>query len=115
MKKIKIFLVLLCGTIIVSCESNTIQDVSGIVVSNPTYVTNIKPVIDANCIVCHYANGQYPNLGIYNNVKDAAQNGDLLCRIDQSQACGSVMPPTGALPQATINMFKLWASQGYAQ
>ena len=113
MKKLKIFLVLLCGTLIASCESNTIQEVSGIV-TNPTYAKNIGPVITAQCIRCHSAGAQYPSLVTFADVKDAAQNGSLICRIDQSQSCGGIMPQAGAMPQATINMIKLWQTQGYA-
>jgi uncharacterized membrane protein len=112
MKKLKIFLVLLCGTLIASCESNTIQEVSGIV-TNPTYAKNISPVIQAQCVGCHSAAGQYPSLETFAEVKDAAETGSLICRIDQSQSCGRVMPQSGAMPQATIDMIKLWQTQGY--
>lgn len=111
MKKLKIFLVLLCGTLIASCESNTTQEVSGIV-PNPTYAKNIGPVINTLCVGCHSANGEYPSLETFAEVKEAAEIGNLICRIDQSQACGRVMPPQG-MPQATIDMIKLWATNNY--
>lgn len=111
MKKINFFLVLLCGTLIGSCESNTTQDVSK-PVSDPTYAKNIAPVIQAQCVGCHSANGQYPSLETFAEVKEAAEIGSLICRIDQTQACGRVMPPQG-MPQATIDMIKLWATNNY--
>jgi hypothetical protein len=110
MKKIKIFLVLLCGTLIVSCESNTIQDVS-VIVTSPTYTTNIEPVTSSNCVGCHSGGNQNPDLETYNQVVDATKNGKLLCKINGS--CGSIMPPSGKMPQATIDMIKLWASNNY--
>ena len=103
---------ILTSVISVSCESSTYGDIS--VVANPTYNANIGPIVKASCSGCHSANGQYPNLETYAEVKDAAQNGNLICRIDQSQACGRVMPQSGAMPQTTINMFILWQNQGYA-
>lgn len=111
MKKRIVFLIISIGLFFASCESNAYGDIS--VVTNPTYNANIGPIIAATCAGCHSGNSQYPNLENYNQVKEAAENGNLLCRIDQSESCGSVMPQSGAMPQSTINMFKLWASQGY--
>jgi predicted CXXCH cytochrome family protein len=117
MKKLKIFLMLLCGTLIVSCESNTIQDVSGIVL-NPTYNANIKQVIDAQCASCHNPNGSQNNsvLDNYADLNLACQtdingNGTVLCKIEGS--CGSIMPQSGKMPQATIDMINRWVTNNY--
>ncbi len=99
------------GAMSVSCESNTYGDIS--VVANPTYNANIGPIVKASCSSCHSGGSQNPNLSNYAEVKAATQNGNLMCRIDMSQACGGVMPPSGAMPQTTIDMFKLWQNQGY--
>lgn len=109
MKKI-VFLVLIGVIFAVSCESKTYEDISA-PVSNPTYESNVKQVMSANCLSCHGA-GQSPKLGTYEEVKAAAQSGDLLCRINAN--CG-VMPPTGKMPQVTVDMINLWAQQGYAK
>jgi hypothetical protein len=111
MKKINIVLMILASVFIVSCESNTYNEIS-VTTANPTYTSNIKPVIQSNCISCHAGNSQFPNLETYSEVKLATQNGILICRIDQSQACGSIMPPSGPMPQTTIDMFLLWQQQG---
>lgn len=122
MKKIKILsigipaLVAVCfasATIVSSCDSTTYQDISA-VVTDPTYSKNVEPIIAAKCIGCHSTSGNddQPYLENYDEVKDATQNGTLLCRIDGS--CGSVMPPTGGkLPQATIDMIQLWATNQF--
>lgn len=110
MKKIQIFLILISSAFIVSCESNTYTDIA--TVANPTYSANIGPIVKSSCTGCHSGNAQYPNLETYAEVKDATQNGDLICRIDQSQACGRVMPQSGSMPRSTIDMFLLWQSQG---
>jgi len=111
MKKIKIITILIASILIVSCESNTYNEIS-VTVSNPTYTTNIEPVIKANCIGCHAAGGTFPTLTTYAEVKASTSTGKLICRIDQS--CGSVMPPSGAMTTPTIDMIKLWKQQGYA-
>lgn len=110
MKKIKIVAMIVSTVFMVSCTSNTYQDISA-PVTNPTYTKNIEPVIKANCTGCH-AGSQSPNLTSYTYVKDATQNGDLICRIDQTQACGRVMPQSGAMSRSTIDMIILWQQQG---
>lgn len=112
MKKIKLFLMLIGAAFIVSCTSTTYQEIS-IPATNPTYATNVEPVIKANCVGCH-GGSQSPSLKTYEEVKNATQNGSLICRIDQTQACGSVMPPSGALSKETISMILLWQKQGYS-
>lgn len=112
MKNLKIVLLAISGLFLVSCESTTTQDISA-VVTNPTYNANVAGVMNAKCTGCHGGGNQYPNLETYAEVKDAAQNGTLLCRLDAS--CGSIMPQEGSLPQATITMITLWKTQGYLE
>ena len=113
MKKINIVLLAISGLFLVSCESATIQDISA-VVTDPTYTEHIAPVMSAKCTSCHgQSRNQYPNLETYAEVKDAAQNGTLLCRLDAS--CGSIMPQEGTLPQATITMINTWAANNFPE
>ncbi len=114
MKKLTVLLIVLISTLIyVSCDSNTVQDISA-VVTNPTYVDNIEPVISTKCTICHFSGGESPSLENYAEVKDAIENGTVLCRINGTE-CGEIMPTSGKMPQATITMIELWASQGYIQ
>jgi hypothetical protein len=114
MKKVKIILtILFSGILLVSCDSTTTQDLSP-VVTNPTYTANIAPIMDANCVSCHSGGSQFPDLDTYAAVKSAADgtNSDaLICRIQGT--CGAIMPPSGALPTATVNMIKTWATNNY--
>jgi hypothetical protein len=113
MKKLIVFLIVLISTsIYISCDSNTTQEISA-VVTNPTYVTNIEPVISTKCAGCHSGGNQSPNLETYLEVKEEVENGTVLCRINGS--CGDIMPTSGKMPQATITMIELWKTQGYAQ
>jgi hypothetical protein len=118
MKNLKLYLVTLISTLFVSCESNTYQEISKIpekdvVITNPTYENNIKSIISNNCVGCHSLGtvNQSPYLRNYNEVKDAVANGDVLCRIQG--LCGDVMPQSGKMPQANIDLIKLWSTKGY--
>ena len=112
MKNLKIVLFAISGLFLVSCESATVQDISA-VITDPTYTTHIAPVMSAKCTSCHAGGNEFPNLETYAQVKNATQNGDLLCRLDAS--CGNIMPQEGALPQATITMIRLCKTQGYLE
>jgi hypothetical protein len=114
MKKINIVLMIMASAFIISCESNTYNEVS-VISANPTYTANVAPVVKANCTSCHSGGSRFPNLETYQEVKDATQNGDLICRIDDPSVCfGSIMPTSGRMQQTSIDMFKLWRDQGYA-
>ena len=115
MKKIKIILVLsvvLAGYLIISCDTTTIQEIQP-VVTNPTYNENIKPLMTAKCTSCHSANRENPALTNYSQVKDAIENGSVLCKIQND--CGDVMPPSGKMPQVFIDMVNNWKTQGYVE
>lgn len=112
MKAIKIIILTLICYVVFSCESSTYDEISGEVV-NPTYTANVKTIIDNNCLSCHSAAaGQSPTMETYTQVRDAAENGNMICRIDD-QSCGSVMPQSGRMPQTNINTIKKWAANGY--
>lgn len=113
MKALKILILIAIGSYIgFSCESATYEEISG-EATNPTYTTNVKPIVDNNCLSCHSAAaGQFPTMETYTQVRDAAENGDMICRIDD-QSCGAVMPQSGRMPQTRINTIKKWAADGY--
>jgi uncharacterized membrane protein len=102
------------GSLIVSCESNTYEEIS-VVVDNPTYDANVKKIIQDNCLSCHSVStdNELPNLESYAAVKDAAQNGLLLSEI--AAPSGQGMPEDGRMPQSQINIITTWAIQGYIQ
>jgi len=119
MKKIIIALMTIgFATTFISCESNTYAEVA--TVTNPTYTDNIEPVFRTQCISCHKNDEQFPNLTTYEEVKASVEinpgEGGVLCYIDDPSQCFSsdIMPPTGRMPQTTIDMIKLWKTQGFA-
>ena len=119
MKVIKIVSLAILISFLISCSSSTYEEISGKTPAIPTYVADIKPLIDTNCKSCHGAStsqAQYPPLDTYADVKlatDATLGGSVICRI--SAACGEVMPPSGQLPQTKIDLVKKWAATGYTE
>jgi len=105
--------------IILSCASDSQSDlVEAINIDKVTYIDNVKTIIDSNCIVCHNSGpnpiGPFP-LETYSQVKDKAQNGQLLVRIQLPAGDPSVMPKTGKMPQQLIDVIVAWADQGYLE
>lgn len=114
MKKSILVLLIICAVFMTSCTTRTYEEISEAEASaSPTYTVNVAPVIQVNCLSCHSEGGRFPTLETYEQVKDATQNGDLICRIDQTQSCGNVMPRSGAMPRPTIDMIILWQKEGY--
>lgn len=119
MKKIIVFSILINGIIFGSCNSKSIKELQAdeIVITNPTYTKDIEPIFKSQCTSCHGVSGtqQYPNLETYDEVKDAIENGVVICRIDNPDECstGKVMPQSGKMPQKTIDLIKLWKTQGF--
>ncbi len=118
MKNLKIYLATILGIVFISCDSNTYEEISkvsenNVTITNPTYEKNVKSIISSNCIGCHSPGvvNQSPYLRNYNEIKDAVANGDVLCRIQG--LCGDVMPQSGKMPQANIDLIILWSTQGY--
>ena len=113
MKSLKIISILLIASYVwFSCETATYDEISG-EVANPTYTANVKPIIASNCLTCHSAaGGQYPTMETFVQAREAAEKGNMICRIDD-QSCGSVMPQSGRMPQTNINTIKKWAANGY--
>lgn len=114
----KIFLTAILAVIVTiafvfnSCESKTYDDISDI--KNPTYSKNVGPLIASTCTSCHSNDSQNPNLENYADVKDAIENGNLICRIDNPSDCdGNIMPQQGRMPQSSIDMVKIWRDQGF--
>ncbi|MFK5889766.1 MAG: hypothetical protein QM486_03415 [Flavobacteriaceae bacterium] len=105
--------------LILGCASDGQSDlVEAINIDKVTYLDNVKIIIDNNCIVCHNSGpnpiGPFP-LEIYNEVKDKAQNGALLTRIQLPAGNPSVMPKTGKMPQQLIDVIVDWAEGGFLE
>ena len=115
-KYIKLLVLLYATAVQIACESRTIQEIQPAITATTvvSYNNQIKPIIDAKCLGCHNGQSANPNLESYISTKDATQNGDVICRID-NQSCGAVMPQTGRMIQQNIDLIKLWKTQGFLE
>ncbi len=113
MKTIKIISILLIAYYLgFSCQTATYDEIS-VEVAKPTYTVNVRPIINNNCFPCHSAaGGQYPVMETFVQAREAAEIGDMICRIDD-QSCGLVMPQKGRMPQTNINTIKKWVANEY--
>lgn len=108
-----VFIVSVLSAFIVSCESNTYDEISK-KTENPTYEANVEHIIHHNCLSCHYGTNQYPNLETYEGVRNACLVNNLVCRIE-GENCGIRMPQGGKLPQSDIDLIKLWVANGFEE
>lgn len=79
-----------------------------------TYSNTIKSLVNKKCIGCHkgYEAAGSLNLETYNGVKNAAQNGTLLQRINDNY---KPMPKAGLMSEKNRGLFKKWADGGYQE
>ncbi|CAL2104543.1 conserved exported protein of unknown function [Tenacibaculum sp. 190130A14a] len=77
-----------------------------------TYKQDIQPIIFNNCLTCHSsvnpANGLI--LETYQQVKNSAQNGNLIARINDA---ANPMPQNGLLTADRRALFDKWKTDGY--
>jgi hypothetical protein len=117
MKKIIITATLLIGLFFGSCESKTYEEVA--TVTAPTYTKNIKPLFESKCNTCHSPTAptnREPYLTTLEEVNNALLDYPLVCLIDDPTQCdysaSDIMPQQGRMPQVTIDMVKLWITNG---
>jgi len=112
------FLIVLSSTI--SCTSVSEEDLLEpiIILDLTTYEVDVKPIISANCVTCHNSSpnafGPFP-LETYEEVRDKAENGPLLFRIQLPDGDPSIMPATGKMPQNLIDVIVAWAEDGFVE
>ena len=120
MKPKNLFPLLLSASFLLSCSNDNpdtlMEDVPNDNVVK--YQQNVKSIIDNNCISCHAAtprNGAPMALVTYDQVKNAVQNRGLLNRISLNNGNSLLMPQSGRLPQATIDIVVKWQQDGLLQ
>jgi hypothetical protein len=91
-----------------------------------SFATEVQPIFEAGCVGCHGAGG---NAGLdlragfshANLVSVAAMGGGTLVEAGDSAASvlyqrltgvGGIMPPTGALPAAEVEIVATWIDEG---
>ncbi|MBC9796990.1 hypothetical protein [Sinomicrobium weinanense] len=105
----------------ISCSSSNDDDLNPDPDPDPdpgeevTYVDDVQPIIQSNCLSCHSdppQNNAPMHLTTYNAVKQAVENRGLLTRINSTS---SPMPPTGRMSQANRNIIEEWVDQGFIE
>lgn len=91
-----------------SCENN-VEEEAGIDIDTScdpsiSFASNVKPIIDNNCISCH-GGSQAPDLRTYNGISNNAD------RI-KTQVTTRQMPLGGSLSNDEIEAIKCWIENG---
>lgn len=113
----KFLLIITVCAIILSCTNVSEDDLIDVtpLPNTVTYVDDVKSIIDNNCISCHNnppTNGAPMSLLLFENVKDAVQNRNLIGRIT-GEGPGNLMPFGGPkLPQNIIDIIIQWKADG---
>lgn len=117
--KIKTILLTFIMLSFLSCSENSTDDLIENNNSAITYNSQVKNIIQSNCLVCHTSppiNGAPTQLTTYNDVKNAILTGGLLDRISRPQGAYGMMPSGGTrLPQSTINILIAWQNEGFVE
>lgn len=108
----KISLLLFTLILLVSCSSDS-EDDMGPNQGPVTYDGNVKAIIDNNCLACHIdppVNGAPFALTNYTQVSSRAAL--ILTAISKQAGTAGAMPPSGRLPQSTIDLIDQWIQDG---
>lgn len=83
-------------------------------VTTTNYNTNVKSIIDANCIGCHQSgrSAGFRPLTTFTEVKAAVENAGLLNRIQLQNGQQGLMPQGGRMSQANIDLILKWNTDG---
>ncbi|MFD0861563.1 hypothetical protein ACFQ1M_05050 [Sungkyunkwania multivorans] len=121
MKRILTNIFPLVMLLIVGCTNDSESDLISIEneeIVNPetpvTYAADIQAIISNRCLGCHSdppAGAPFP-LATYDQVSARALNGQILGAISRSAGDPRIMPPSGRLPQSTIDLIEKWIQDG---
>lgn len=110
----KLIVILLSTIYLISCESRTYEEISDQTPLNATikYATDVKPIMDANCIICHApgGSGSFQILTNYNEVKMSID--EIINRIEKPIGDPLKMPQGSSLPPPQIEIIKKWKADG---
>lgn len=82
---------------------------------NYTYSADIKVVLDQQCTACHGTTNPSAGLNLTTYALVTANIDKIISRIDLQTGQTGIMPPSGRMADASIQMFKDWKSQGMPQ
>ncbi len=105
---------------LISCTSHSEDDLTNpVVLGNTKYATDVKPIIDSQCITCHGdtpSNGAPMSLTTSAAVKEAIENRNLIGKISRPDGAIGLMPFGGPrLPQTSIDIIVDWEASGFLE
>lgn len=114
-KNMKKLLYISIITLIVSCTTAEIPLAGQIPIDREiTYQKDIQPIIFNNCLTCH--SSVNPRNGLiletYSQVKNSAQNGTLIARMND---VANPMPQNGLLTADKRALVDKWKTDGYLE
>lgn len=97
-----------------ACFYDNEQDLYGTATCDTTavsYATDIRPIIDGNCISCHAPGGQQEltPLVTYDDLKRYTDSQNL---IERTSGTTSLMPPSGKMSNCNIALIAAWVNAG---
>ncbi|MDC1162329.1 hypothetical protein OAT18_02685 [Tenacibaculum sp.] len=101
-------------TLIVNCTTAEIP-LAGVPVDKTiTYTQDIQPIIFNNCLTCHSSVNPRNGLVLetHNQVKNSAQNGTLIARMND---VANPMPQSGLLTANKRALIDKWKADGYLE
>lgn len=116
MKKYHLITLASIGLLIASCTTAEIplEEEPDPITETITYVGDVKAIIDNNCVTCHGT--VTPDAGLslvtYQQVRNAAENGNLIPRMNNAT---SPMPPSGILSATTRAIIDKWRDDGFLE
>ena len=116
MKKQLLSLIILAGLSMASCTTTEIplDEVTDPIDEIVTYNGDVKAIIDNNCIGCHGTSSPQAGLSLvtYQQVRNAAENGNLITRMNNAT---NPMPPSGILSANIRAVIDAWANDGFLE
>jgi len=97
-----------------SGAENTMNCVTNCDTTNVSYVNDVLPIINSNCVGCHSGT---PPLGdidytTYQNIRSGALQGKLLASIQHASSASAMPKSSPKLPDCQINTIERWIKNG---
>jgi mono/diheme cytochrome c family protein len=79
-----------------------------------SFATDVQPIFNANCVGCHGANGglDLSAGNSYGNLVGVISPNYGTARVVAGDGLGNVMPPSGSLPNDTLDVVERWIDEG---
>jgi len=102
-----VFAVFILGVFSTACISNVEEQQEELINAEAkvSYINTVKPIMDARCLSCHNAGGNFPELKNYTEVSTYAI-------IVKNEVASGRMPRGAALTAAQVKSIVDWVDEG---